>query len=156
MATRRSFPPSMNRTVRSTIHAKILRNCRCTLVFHRLSRSASHVSCLRLPYFPLVTFTFSTALAFQPKDVGTSSTKSKVLAKTGHSKRQWDILAESGIPTEDIHKFAEPINWLRSDTSFSVLIKKTSLPFLLVHFFNALPWEERTIWGRMVQVSAEI
>mmetsp|Transcript_3351 Transcript_3351/g.15833 ORF Transcript_3351/g.15833 Transcript_3351/m.15833 type:complete len:1059 (-) Transcript_3351:3429-6605(-) len=39
--------------------------------------------------------------------------KSKVAAKTGKAKRQWDILVQSGISESEIHKFASALEWLR-------------------------------------------
>lgn len=39
--------------------------------------------------------------------------KSKVAAKAGKAKYQWEILAQSGIPEADIPAFADPLTWLR-------------------------------------------
>eukprot|EP00736_Rhodelphis_marinus_P009844 Rmarinus@m.21894 len=39
--------------------------------------------------------------------------KSKAAAKTGGVKYQWTILEQSGIPTDEIAKFVDPLHWLK-------------------------------------------
>lgn len=39
--------------------------------------------------------------------------KGKIAAKTGGLKYQFQILENMGVPREDIHKFADPVHWLR-------------------------------------------
>lgn len=41
-----------------------------------------------------------------------SAGKSKVAAKKGKGATQWEILKFSGIPEEEIPKFADPLHWL--------------------------------------------
>ncbi|KAI0200376.1 leucyl-tRNA synthetase [Astrocystis sublimbata] len=42
-----------------------------------------------------------------------SGSKSKVAAKSGGAKYQYEIMLSLGIPVEDIHKFADPYYWLQ-------------------------------------------
>jgi len=46
------------------------------------------------------------------KPDSSQNVKSKVAAKTGKVRRQWDILLQSGIEEGRIHKFADPMEWL--------------------------------------------
>uniref|UniRef100_A0A6B2KWU0 leucine--tRNA ligase n=1 Tax=Arcella intermedia TaxID=1963864 RepID=A0A6B2KWU0_9EUKA len=48
----------------------------------------------------------------KPEDKGKSK-KSKTLQKAGGSKYQWHIMEASGVPSEEIHKFADPQHWLK-------------------------------------------
>ncbi|TRX90051.1 hypothetical protein FHL15_008970 [Xylaria flabelliformis] len=41
-----------------------------------------------------------------------SGSKSKVAAKSGKAKYQYEIMLSLGIPIEEIHKFADPYHWL--------------------------------------------
>ncbi|KAI0868624.1 leucyl-tRNA synthetase [Hypoxylon argillaceum] len=42
-----------------------------------------------------------------------SGSKSKVAAKSGKAKYQYEIMLSLGIPVEEIHKFADPYYWLQ-------------------------------------------
>ncbi|KAI8873895.1 putative leucine--tRNA ligase, cytoplasmic [Ramicandelaber brevisporus] len=46
------------------------------------------------------------------KDDKKPAVKSKVAAKTGNYKYQFQILQSAGVPKEEIHKFVDPMHWL--------------------------------------------
>lgn len=46
-------------------------------------------------------------------DAGGAAKHSKVAAKTGNVKYQWQIMESIGVPAEEIPKFADPLYWMK-------------------------------------------